>query len=222
MVKCTNCSIDVPDNQFCPECGAFCPAVAEEAEPTPHGGEGVLQVGHALRSRYLVEEVLQVSRVNLYCAIMDQRPVLVKERILPILGVKEKKSILEESGQELSTEGEEFSFLAFKSEFELLSTMTSRALQKAYDHFPEERREYLILEWPTGKKLADLVSEKEIVDEDFALEVAIQLCQAVSLVHQHGYAHLDVEPCNVFLEGDTVKLFNFGRIAQLVAAIENI
>ena len=168
----------------------------------------ILQVGHLLKGRYLVEEVLQVSSVNLYRATMDKEPVLVKEKSLPT-PEGEGEETVEEPRHEPSTSG------SFKSEFELLNVVGSSTLQRAHEHFFEGGMEYLILEWPSGEKLADVVFEKEILDEDFALEVAIQLCKAVSLLHQHGYAHLDIEPGNVLLEGDTVRLFSFGRTVQL-------
>jgi protein phosphatase len=152
-----------------------------------------------LKGKYLIEDLLQAGSVNLYRASVDQSPVLVKES-LQAADISQQRA-------------GDHSPLVFEAEYELLNSLGPAAFQKVHHHFIEEGSEYLILEWPSGQKLADAVAERA-PDENFAVEVAVQLCEAASLIHQRGYVHLDIEPVNIFLDSGRVRLFNFGRMAR--------
>jgi serine/threonine protein kinase len=71
-------------------------------------------------------------------------------------------------------------------------------------------RLYLVLELLEGETLAAHL-RRGAVDQDEAISIGLQLCEALAHAHAHGIVHRDVKPGNVFLEaGGRVKVLDFG------------
>lgn len=72
---------------------------------------------------------------------------------------------------------------------------------------------YLVLEYLEGCDLAELIERRGTLDVQRSLEIAMQLCDAVSAVHRAGVIHRDIKPDNVFVTGTLaprIKLLDFG------------
>ncbi|ABS25321.1 serine/threonine-protein kinase [Anaeromyxobacter sp. Fw109-5] len=82
-------------------------------------------------------------------------------------------------------------------------------------------RYYYVMEYLDGETLAERVRGGPLAPE-LALDVLLQLCDALQCAHDHGVVHRDLKPENVFLvqrrgRRDFVKLVDFG-IAKLRGA----
>ena len=70
---------------------------------------------------------------------------------------------------------------------------------------------YIVLEYIQGRTLKELIQERGRLPADQALEIAIQLCDAVQHAHAHRIIHRDIKPQNVLLDAQgRVKLSDFG------------
>jgi serine/threonine-protein kinase len=72
---------------------------------------------------------------------------------------------------------------------------------------------YLVLEYLEGWDLASVVKRQGALEVARSLELAMQLCDAVSAVHRAEVVHRDIKPHNVFLTSMTpacIKLLDFG------------
>jgi serine/threonine protein kinase len=77
---------------------------------------------------------------------------------------------------------------------------------------------YLVLEFVDGTLLREYLREHAPLPVDEAVNITIQLANALEYCHAHGVVHRDLKPENVLIEADgTVKLVDFG-IALLQGA----
>ncbi|HSN90163.1 MAG TPA: protein kinase [Anaeromyxobacteraceae bacterium] len=79
-------------------------------------------------------------------------------------------------------------------------------------------RYYFVMEYLEGEPLTARIAQGRL-DPAAALEILLQLCDALQCAHEHGVVHRDLKPDNVFLvvrrgNRDFVKLLDFG-IAKL-------
>lgn len=77
---------------------------------------------------------------------------------------------------------------------------------------------YLVLEYVDGTLLREYLREHAPLPVDEAVNITVQLADALQYCHQHGVVHRDLKPENILIEPDgTVKLVDFG-IALLQGA----
>ncbi len=101
----------------------------------------------------------------------------------------------------------------FKREGRVLADMAHEGVVQFYcfgvwqNRFP-----YIVMEHLSGRSLRKLISEKERLPVQQAIEVAIQVCEALAAVHEHGIVHRDIKPTNIIItEPETkAKLVDFG------------
>ncbi|PJB62246.1 MAG: hypothetical protein CO096_26105 [Armatimonadetes bacterium CG_4_9_14_3_um_filter_66_14] len=80
----------------------------------------------------------------------------------------------------------------------------------------------LFCEYVEGENLADRLRRVGRLDARTALDIAIQVCDALSHAHRSGLAHRDIKPANVLLGRDgSVKVTDFG-LARGVEAEEPV
>ena len=206
MVKCVHCDIEVANGQFCTECGAFCSVTNTTAEEVL--ANGILVPGYKLTGKYTILQNLQIGRVNYYEALSsDGQKVIVKER--EINGLIKKEAIYKIWKRAIKEDA-----LSLRNESELLKTLCHDAFQKVYDYHEENLKEYSVLEYPNGEKLSQIVYERDF-ERNSAIDLIIQLCQAIAELHQQGYAHLDIAPDNIIVHENKVKLLMSGRSRKL-------
>jgi eukaryotic-like serine/threonine-protein kinase len=80
-------------------------------------------------------------------------------------------------------------------------------------------RPYMVMELLHGRNLHELLHAEGRLPQDRAVDICLQMCDALGAAHVRGVVHRDLKPANVFLcerDGtkDFVKLLDFG-LAQL-------
>ncbi len=113
----------------------------------------------------------------------------------------------------------------FFGEARAVNQIKNENIVEITDFIEDEGSEnYYIMEVLKGSSLAD-VQKEGIPTTERTLAICIQVCNALTAVHDSGIVHRDLKPDNVFLteragQQDFVKLLDFG-IAKLMDAGDN-
>jgi serine/threonine protein kinase len=71
-------------------------------------------------------------------------------------------------------------------------------------------RVYMVMEWCEGRLLREILHEGRI-SQDRAIQIAIEVLQALEYIHENGVVHRDLKPENIMVdEHDRIKLIDFG------------
>jgi predicted Ser/Thr protein kinase len=101
----------------------------------------------------------------------------------------------------------------FTNEARAARQLTSPHSVKVYDFGFEDGVPYLVMEYLRGKTLRQLLIERGRLDLERAIDVALQVCRAMTDAHAAGIVHRDLKPDNlILLEPDHrfVKVLDFG------------
>lgn len=75
----------------------------------------------------------------------------------------------------------------------------------------EMPREFVVVcDYVPGENLEQLVAARGRLGEKGALQIVIQLCEAVGALHAHGIIHRDISPTNVIVAADGAHLIDLG------------
>lgn len=79
----------------------------------------------------------------------------------------------------------------------------------------EKQYPYLVMDFLAGPTLEEIISTEGFLEVDRLIDIAIQICDALSHAHQHNLIHRDLKPANIYLlkakgGGDFVKVSDFG------------
>ena len=98
----------------------------------------------------------------------------------------------------------------FQREAQVLASLNHPNIASIYDLEEQNGSRYLVLELVDGETLADRIARRPFpVDE--ALQVAIQICEALEAAHDKGIIHRDLKPANVKITpAGKVKVLDFG------------
>lgn len=103
----------------------------------------------------------------------------------------------------------------FKREGETLRRLNHPNIVKLLAMTRSEDRHYLVMEYVSGGTLADKAAVGELISINRALEIALDLSDALARAHHLGIIHRDLKPQNVLIAADgTARLTDFG-IAHL-------
>lgn len=109
----------------------------------------------------------------------------------------------------------------FKQEAKAASCLTHPNVITVYDcDVSPGGQPYLVMDYLVGESLADIIKRENHVDQERALNIFIQACDALEHAHLKGVLHRDLKSSNIMLvdfEGktDVVKVVDFG-IAKLM------
>jgi Tol biopolymer transport system component/predicted Ser/Thr protein kinase len=104
--------------------------------------------------------------------------------------------------------------MRFRQEARTASAISHQNVAHIYEFGEENERYFLAMEYVEGKTLRELLKEKSI-DISRALEIAIQIADALDATHKRGIVHRDIKPENVIVKGNgLVKVLDFG-VAKL-------
>src|SRR5436305_2423237 len=70
---------------------------------------------------------------------------------------------------------------------------------------------YIAMEYLRGRTLKDVIAQDAPLDQERALDIAVQILRAAGFAHRRGIVHRDFKPQNVIVdEEDRVKVTDFG------------
>jgi serine/threonine protein kinase len=102
---------------------------------------------------------------------------------------------------------DEFSFDAervsrFQREAEVLASLNHPNIAGIHDLQEANDTRFLILELVEGETLADRIVGETALPVEEALNIAIQICDALEAAHEKGIIHRDLKPANVKISPD--------------------
>lgn len=111
----------------------------------------------------------------------------------------------------------------FRKEALLLKELRHPGIPVIYDIEEDEDYSYLVEEYLQGDSLETLVKAQGPLARCTVLKYVIQICGVVNYLHSAGtepILHLDLQPKNLLVCHETIKLVDFGQAAGLTEANE--
>jgi serine/threonine-protein kinase len=98
----------------------------------------------------------------------------------------------------------------FRREEEIGLKLEHRGIAKILPNDGRSRL-YIVMEWVEGKPLRTLLNEQHKLPADRAVQITLQICDALEYIHRHGVVHRDLKPENILIDADdNIKLIDFG------------
>jgi eukaryotic-like serine/threonine-protein kinase len=108
----------------------------------------------------------------------------------------------------------------FQREARIISTLNHPNIVTILDYGQTEHGSYIVVELVKGETLRERLRRAKLPTPE-ALQVAVQVCAALSAAHAEGIVHRDIKLENVMLRHDGyVKVLDFG-IAKLAAPLQS-
>ena len=106
----------------------------------------------------------------------------------------------------------------FKREAQTLASLSHQGIVTIFDFGQtSEGHLYFVMEFVDGTDLAHLLHAQRL-EPDQALELTMQICEALHYAHSQGIVHRDIKPANVLMTLDgRAKLADFGLARPLSA-----
>ncbi len=91
--------------------------------------------------------------------------------------------------------------------------------------FTEKREPYLVLELVEGKSLQTILDQEKRLEMARALQIFVQICEAMSYAHSQGIIHRDLKPLNIMIgireQFEFAKILDFG-IVKLTSEVQQL
>jgi len=108
----------------------------------------------------------------------------------------------------------------FRREAQAAASLSHPNIVSIYDVGEEEEKSlyYIVMEYIQGKTLKDLIRQQGRLSPPHAVDIAIQICEALIHAHANHIIHRDIKPQNILITPDgRVKVTDFG-IARAATA----
>lgn len=199
-MNCPQCGATIHnDVLFCPECGARIRSSGQPVSATPP-----LQV---LQGRYELRRRLGSGGMGAVYLATDRRLTTAQWAVKEMSDTSITSPLERQQAQE-----------AFRQEAELLARLNHPYLPRVTDHFEENGRNYLVMEFVPGENLRDYANRVGLPRPlHEVLRWTAQICEVLAYLHaqQPPIIFRDLKPTNVMITPDgTIKLVDFG-IARL-------
>ena len=104
----------------------------------------------------------------------------------------------------------------FRREARAVAALSHPNIVTVIDRGDHEGRQFIVFEYVAGENLKRLIERRGPAPVTTALELGMQMAQALSFAHQQGLIHRDVKPQNILLNGDgRAKVTDFGIARSL-------
>ncbi|MFO7662022.1 MAG: serine/threonine-protein kinase [Chloroflexota bacterium] len=180
-----------------------------DSRPTGRNGSGELRSGDVLQGRYMVMGSLGAGGFS----------SVYRARDLRFPSVTRLCAIKEMTINTADPDLRDLTIKSFEREAGMLATLNHSAIPDIYDFFTDGNRSYLVLEFVPGQNLLQWLDETdEYLDEQKALDWALQICEALAYLHSQKpqpVVFRDLKPSNIMLDPyNNIRLIDFG-IAKL-------
>lgn len=103
-----------------------------------------------------------------------------------------------------------------RREIQTMGQLRHPAIPKCLASFEYKKRLYMVTEYVKGQTVEELIFERgEVFSEKEALSMVRRLMEVVRFVHDRGFVHLDLRIPNVMLQGDSIRLIDFGLASRI-------
>lgn len=105
----------------------------------------------------------------------------------------------------------------FKHEYEIIKNLNAPSIVRAYGFKKHQNRDLLILEYIPFPSLSDVLLRYKKFPLELFLEIAIQIVEALGIIHQNHVIHKDINPSNIMcdVENQRIKIIDFGLSVTL-------
>jgi serine/threonine protein kinase/Tfp pilus assembly protein PilF len=104
----------------------------------------------------------------------------------------------------------------FQREAQLISRLTHRNIVSCYGYGVWQETPYIVMELLDGQSLETYLTSSQPLPLTQSVDLAMQVCQALSFLHAHQIIHRDIKPSNVIITPDgTAKMIDFGLAKDL-------
>jgi eukaryotic-like serine/threonine-protein kinase len=115
----------------------------------------------------------------------------------------------------------------FQREMEVLKNLRHPNIVRCFGGVCENKQPFYAMELVEGGTLGDLLQKVGRRTWRTTAECGLQMCAALACAHEAGIVHRDVKPSNFLIDGDTLKLSDFGLAlmasgAKLTAAEKTV
>jgi len=99
----------------------------------------------------------------------------------------------------------------FRREAQAAASLSNPYIVGVYDVGQDDDVYYIVMEYVEGKTLKDLIAEEGQLTQELAIDIAMQIAEALRHAHQHGVVHRDIKPHNILITRDVqAKVTDFG------------
>ena len=103
------------------------------------------------------------------------------------------------------------SVLRFEREAQAATALSHPNIVEIYDVGEYKGHHFIVMEYVPGKTLKETIRKRGGLLTEEAVDIMIQLTDAVAEAHRRGIIHRDLKPQNVIVKSDgTVKILDFG------------
>ncbi|MBP9090656.1 serine/threonine protein kinase [bacterium] len=191
----------------CENCGTTSTVtrlVANSNPPSLHGADGLSQLSGPTCIDNRFEVVRQLGSGGMGAVYLVNDKILKKPFALKMLR------------EDLHKAGDVSLDMRFQMEAKAALEMTHVNVVGAYCQGRHQSgAPYLVMDYIEGDSLADVLVRERCLEVHSALNIFIQVCQALSYAHTKHLIHRDLKPANILLQqlttnGAVVKLVDFG------------
>ena len=87
-------------------------------------------------------------------------------------------------------------------EIKTACTFTSRKIVKIFDVGVYQDRPFIVMEYIRGQTAKDLINIRGYLEIAEALDILLQICDALAEVHKYNIIHRDIKPQNILVKSD--------------------
>ncbi len=159
------------------------------------GGGDALTPGSVFAGRYVIEKTLGTGGMGSVHAALDRE-----------LGERVALKVLSAAGRIRAQ-----TLDRFRREVRVARKVTHRNAVRTFDIGDHEGLHFLTMELIEGESLGTLLRREGPLPVERAVEIARQICEGLTAVHEADMVHRDLKPANVLLESTgRVVLTDFG------------
>lgn len=99
----------------------------------------------------------------------------------------------------------------FRREAQAAASLSNPHIVAIYDVGQDQDTHFIVMEYVEGKTLKELIVDSGTLASKVAIDIAMQIAEALRHAHQHGVIHRDIKPLNILMTRDgQAKVTDFG------------